>query len=112
MITSECRSRAGGCDSRGWWCLGLQLCLPAVPGLWAAPRISENKNELMTVPLMPSEDGVFPMSQIFCLPSSLQAQQNVRKGHFCCLFGKKIADYSVSDRYTGKFLKLVIAVRS
>lgn len=41
---------------------------------WAAPRISENKNELMTVPLMPSEDGVFPMSQIFCLPSSLQAQ--------------------------------------
>lgn len=41
---------------------------------WAAPRISENKNELMTVPLMPSEDGVFPMSQILCLPSSLQAQ--------------------------------------
>lgn len=41
---------------------------------WAVPRISENKNELMAFPLTPSEDGVFPLSQIFRHPSSLWAQ--------------------------------------
>lgn len=81
------------------------------------PRISENKNELMTIPLMPSEDEG-SVSLVSDIPSPKQSsgsdQQNVKKKkkHFCCLFlqkKKNIADCTVCD---GKFLKLIIAVRS
>lgn len=52
---------------------------------WAVPRISENKNELMTIPLTPSE-GEGSVSLISDFPSSKQSsgsdQQNVHKGHF------------------------------
>lgn len=105
--------RVGGSGGTGWWCLRLQLCLPALPGLLGCAQHFWKQNELMTIPLSPSEDegGVSLVSDI---PSSKQSagldQHNVFKGHFCCLLGKKKADCSVSDGYTGKFLKLVIAV--
>lgn len=83
-------------------------------GFWAVPRISENENEFMSILLTPREDGVFPLSQIFCLPSSLQTQTSKMCARviFVAFLAKKIADYSVGDGQIGKFLKVVIAMRS
>lgn len=102
-----------GCGGTGWWCLCSSVCHQFL-AFGAVPRISESKNELMTIPLTPSEDGVFSLSQIFCLPSSLHAQTSkvYSRVIFVAFLAKKRADYSVSDRYIGKFLKLVIAMRS
>lgn len=35
---------------------------------------NENRNNPVIIPLIPSEDGVFPPSHILCLPSGLQGQ--------------------------------------
>lgn len=56
---------------------------------WAVPRISENKNESMTVPLTPS-GGERSVSLVSDIPSSKQCsdsdQQNVHTGHFFVAF--------------------------
>lgn len=92
LVLTSVQELVGGCGGTGWWCLRLQLCLPAVPGLWAVPRISENKNELMTIPLTPSE-GEGSVSLVSDIPSSKQSsgsdQRNVHKGHFLLPFWQK-----------------------
>lgn len=83
--------------------------------LWAVPKISENQNG-WTILRTPSEDegSVSPDSDAL---SSKQFpgldNQNVHEGHSSCLFfPEKLRLRSASGGCSGRWVRLVIAVRS